>query len=152
MEQQSQDGLTYYTLHFTDGQKLVEVDYTFTDGYLVVAASRALMMEAVRIHQSGNSLAKSGEFHALLPQDQFTDVSALLYQNLAPVVGPIAQQLSPTQLQALQSLAAETKPSMVCAYGEESAIRVATNSKLFGLDLNTLALSTLMRMGERKAK
>jgi hypothetical protein len=84
----------------------------------------------------------------LLPQDQHADVSALLYQNLAPVVQPIMQQLSPSQLQSLQRLAAETKPSVVCAYGEPNAIRVASASRFFGLDLNTLALSTLMRMAQ----
>ncbi|HEY6254124.1 MAG TPA: hypothetical protein VI685_29570, partial [Candidatus Angelobacter sp.] len=141
-----QDGLTYYTLHFTDGQKPAEVDYTFTDGYLVLGPSRAMVMEAVRIHQSGNSLANSGTFHSLLPADHYANVSALLYQNLAPVLGPITQQLTPSQLQSWQALAAETKPSMVCAYGEEDAIRVASNSRFFGLDLNTLALSGLLKL------
>jgi len=146
LDQQEQDGLTYYTVHFTDGQKTAEVDYTFTDGYLVLGPSRALVMEAVRIHHSGNSLAKSGEFHALLPHDHYANVSALVYQNLAPVLGPITQQLTPEQLQSWQALAAETKPSMVCAYGEEDAIRVASNSRFFGLDLNTVALSALLRL------
>lgn len=146
LDKQEQDGLTYYTLNFNDGPKVAEVDYTFVDGYLVLGPSRAIVMEAVRTHQSGNSLAKSGEFHALLPADHYANVSALLYQNLAPVIGPIAQQLTPSQMQSLQSLAAETKPSMVCAYGEEDAIRVASNSRLFGLDLNTLALSMLLKL------
>jgi len=70
----------------------------------------------------------------------------LLYQNLAPVVGPVMSQLTPSQLQSLQQLAAESKPSVVCAYGEPNSIRVASNSRLFGLDLNTLTLSTLMKM------
>ena len=83
---------------------------------------------------------------ALLPRDEHPDVSAVLYQNLAPVIGPIAQQLSPSQLQSLRQLAAETKPSVVCAYGEDNTIRVATSSRLFGFDLNTLTLSTLLRV------
>jgi hypothetical protein len=103
-------------------------------------------MNAIAIHQNGNSLARSADFRALLPQDENPDVSAVLYQNLAPVIAPIANQLSPSQLQSLQQLAAETKPSVVCAYGEENAIRVATSSRLFGFDLNTLALSTLMKL------
>ncbi len=43
-------------------------------------------------------------------------------------------------MQSLQQIAAETKPSVVCAYGENNAIRVASSSRLFGFDLNTLAL------------
>jgi hypothetical protein len=56
------------------------------------------------------------------------------------------QQLTPSQLQSLQQLAAETKPSIVCAYGEESSIRVASTSRFFGLDLNTMALKSLLRL------
>jgi hypothetical protein len=81
-----------------------------------------------------------------LPKDQHADVSAVLYQNLAPVVGPIMNQLTPTQLQSLQQLAAETKPSVVCAYGDPQAITIASESRLFGLDLNTLTLSTLLKI------
>jgi hypothetical protein len=148
LEQASVNGLTYYTLRFTDGTKSGEINYTFTDGYMVLGPSRALVMNAVAVKQSGNSLARSSSFRSLLPQDQHADVSALVYQNLAPVVGPIMQQLSPSQLQSLQQLAAETKPSVVCAYGEPNSIRVASGSRFFGLDLNTLALSTLMRMAQ----
>jgi hypothetical protein len=148
LDQAATNGLTYYTVHFTDGLKTAEVHYTFTDGYMILAPSQALVMNAISLRQSGNSLSRSDAFRALLPQDQHADVSALLYQNLAPVVQPIMQQLSPSQLQSLQRLAAETKPSVVCAYGEPNAIRVASASRFFGLDLNTLALSTLMRMAQ----
>jgi hypothetical protein len=81
-----------------------------------------------------------------LPQDHHADVSGLIYQNLAPLVGPVMNQLSASQLQSLQQIAAESKPSVVCAYGEPNAIRVASNSRLFGLDLNTATLSTLLKM------
>ncbi len=146
LDQQAANGLTFSTIRSLDATKPFEVTYTFTDGYMILAPSRALVMNAIAIHQNGNSLAHSADFRALLPQDEHADVSAVLYQNLAPVIGPIAQQLTPSQLQSLQQLAAETKPSVVCAYGEDSAIRVATSSRLFGFDLNTLALSTLMNV------
>jgi len=105
-----------------------------------------LVMNAIAIHQNGNSLAHSADFRALLPQDEQADVSAVLYQNLAPVIQPIAQQLSASQLQSLKQIAAETKPSVVCAYGESNAIRVASSSRLFGFDLNTAALTALMNV------
>ena len=140
------DGITYHTLSFPEAGKLGGITYAFTDGYMILGPSQAMVMDAIHTHQSGNSLAKSGDFHKLLPQDQFTNVSALLYQNLAPVIGPVAQQLTPSQLQSLKAIAAETKPSLVCAYGEESSIRVASTSKYFGLDLNSLALSTLLKL------
>ncbi len=148
LDQQSANGLTFYTIRAIDATKPFEVTYTFTDGYIILAPNKALIMSAIAIHQNGNSLARSSDFRALLPQDEHADVSAVLYQNLAPVIGPIAQQLSPSQLQSLQQLAAESKPSVVCAYGEDNAIRVASSSRLFGMDLNTLALSTLMKIAQ----
>jgi hypothetical protein len=144
LEQNAANGLTFYTIRSTDATKPFEATYTFTDGYMILGPSRALVMNAIVIHQNGNSLAHSADFRALLPQDEQPDVSAVLYQNLAPVIQPIAQQLSPSQLQSLKQIAAETKPSVVCAYGESNAIRVASSSRLFGFDLNTAALTTLM--------
>jgi hypothetical protein len=148
LKQESVNGLTFYTIWPLNATNPVELTYTFTDGYMILGPSRALVMNAIAIHQNGNSLARSADFRALLPQDEHPDVSAVLYQNLAPVIAPIAGQLSPSQLQSLQQLAAETKPSVVCAYGEDNAIRVATSSRLFGFDLNTLALTTLMNATE----
>ena len=145
-DQETTNGQTFYTIRTLDATKPFEVTYTFTDGYMILGPSKAMVMNAIAIHQNGNSLVHSADFRALLPQDEHPDVSAVLYQNLAPVIGPIAPQLSPSQLQSLQQLAAETKPSVVCAYGEDNAIRVSTSSRLFGFDLNTLALSALMKV------
>ncbi len=146
LDQEAANGLTFYTIRSLDATKPFEVTYTFTDGYMILAPSRALVMNAITIHQNGNSLARSTGFRALLPQDEQANVSAVIYQNLAPVIGPIAQQLTPSQLQSIQQIAAEAKPSVVCAYGENNAIRVASSSRLFGFDLNTLALTTLMKV------
>jgi hypothetical protein len=146
LDQETASGLTFYTIRHLDATKPFEATYTFTDGYMILGPSRALVMNAIAIHQNGNSLARSADFRALLPQDEQADVSAVLYQNLAPVIGPIAQQLSASQLQSLKQIAAETKPSVVCAYGETNAIRVASSSRLFGFDLNTAALTTLMNV------
>jgi ferric-dicitrate binding protein FerR (iron transport regulator) len=146
LDQETANGLIFYTIRHLDATKPFEATYTFTDGYMILGPSKALVMNAIVIHQSGNSMAHSADFRALLPQDEQADVSAVLYQNLAPVIGPIAQQLSASQLQSLKQIAAETKPSVVCAYGEANAIRVASSSRLFGFDLNTAALTTLMNV------
>jgi len=146
LESEVSGGVTYYTLRFQDAGKPAEVDYTFSNGYIILAPSRALVMNAVQIHNSGNSISRSADFRALMPQDGQTDVSALVYQNLAPLLGPIAEQLTPEQRQVFGKLAADNKPSLVCAYGEDTDIRVASNSKFFGLDLNTLALTNLLKI------
>jgi len=73
------------------------------------------------------------------------NVSGLIYQNLAPAIGPIAKQLSPSQLQSMQTLAQNSEPSVICAYGDESQIELASNSKSLGLDLKSLAISSLLQ-------
>ena len=148
LSQETVDGLVYYTLRPQDGAGLNEIDYTFTNGYMILGPSRAMVMQALSIRQKGNSLAQSDGFKALLPHDDHANVSALLYQNLSPVLSPVMKQLSQSQMQSLQQLAAETKPSLVCAYGEKDSVRVASTSPFFGLDLNTLALSSLMRLAQ----
>ena len=44
--------------------------YTFANGYMIVAPNRALLLEALQTHDSGNSLARSAAFKALLPKMQ----------------------------------------------------------------------------------
>src|SRR5258707_215671 len=52
LEQEAVNGLTYYSLHFQDSAKSVQIDYTFVDGYLIVAPSRSLLLHAIYIHQN----------------------------------------------------------------------------------------------------
>ncbi len=151
LSQEASGGATFYTIHVSESRENYEIDYAFVDGYMVIAPSRALVMNAISIKQSGNSLSHSDSFRGLLPQDQHAEVSAVLYQNLAPTVRPIMGQLTPSQLQSLQQLAAETKPSVVCAYGDPQAITIVSASRLFGLDLNSLTLSTLMKIAHPAA-
>jgi hypothetical protein len=140
IQQSVQDGQTFYTIA-AHGQ---EIDYTYADGYLVAGPSVALVMKSLTVHHDGNSLARSAAFRTLLPQGPRLDYSAVLYQNLAPVIQPLAGQLSGTELQSLQTIAAGSKPSAVVAYGEPDKIEVQTSSKFFGFDLNTLALGALL--------
>ncbi len=147
IDQQTEDGITYYTLNGPRSAHNIQINYAFNDGYLIIGPSRALVKTAVQIHKNGNSLAKSANFRKLLPQDRNTNVSALLYQNISPVLSPLAQQLTPSQLQIFQQLAAESKPSAICAYGEENSILVASNTRFF--DLNTLALTSILKATER---
>jgi hypothetical protein len=135
-----QGGQTFYTIT-AHGQ---EVDYTFADGYLVAGPSVALVMKSLDVRNGGNSLSKSAAFRALLPEGKQLDYSAVAYQNLAPVLQPLAGELSGTELQSLQTIAAGSKPSAVVAYGGPDTIEVQTQSKFFGFDLNTLALGALL--------
>jgi FecR protein/Protein of unknown function (DUF3352)/Putative zinc-finger len=139
------NGRTFYVVRALDAKAInAEVDYTFADGYMIAAPSRALVLSALRTKANNDSLPRSAEFQSLLPTDQHANFSALFYQNLAPVIQPIASQLPASQLQALQEIAAGTKPTLICAYGEESSIEVASASKLFPFNLNQMAIGALV--------
>ena len=67
---------------------LIEVNYTFTKGYMIVGPSRALIEQALQYHDSGTSLNRSAKFTAGLPADGNANFSALVYHNLAPLLQP----------------------------------------------------------------
>jgi hypothetical protein len=137
---------TFYAVHDrTTG--LTPVHYTFADGYMILAPNRALLMEAMHTHATGNSLAHADAFKALLPKDENENYSAVAYQNLSPVLTPLLTQLSGKAAEALSSLAADSKPTAICAWGKESRIEVASDSRLFGFDF--LTLQTLINSGNR---
>jgi hypothetical protein len=136
-------GRTFYTIQPQGVGLATEYDYTFADGYLIVAPSRALLIAAIETHANGTSLARSASFRALLPSDNQANFSGMIYQNLSPILKPLASQLSSGQLAMLQQLAADSKPSVMCAYGESDRIEVASSGKL--LDLNP-AFPTLLHL------
>jgi hypothetical protein len=127
-------GRTFYTIQSQAAGLSTEYDYTFADGYLIMAPSRALLIAAIETHANGTSLARSASFRALLPSDNQANFSAMIYQNLSPILKPLASQLNSGQLALLQQLAADSKPSVMCAYGESDRIEMASSGKL--LDLN----------------
>jgi hypothetical protein len=136
-------GRTFYTLQSQGVGLSTEYDYTFADGYMIVAPSRALLLAALQTHANGTSLARSASFRALLPSDNQANFSAMIYQNLSPILKPLASQLTSGQLALLQQLAADAKPSVFCAYGESDRIELASSGKLF--DLNP-GLPTLIHL------
>jgi len=124
-------GRTFYTIQSQVGGLVIEYDYTFADGYMIMAPSRALLLASLQTHANGTSLARSASFRALLPSDNQANFSAMIYQNLSPILKPLASQLSSGQLALLQQLAVDTKPSVFCAYGESDRIEVASTGNLF---------------------
>jgi FecR protein/Putative zinc-finger len=143
LEQQQIGGRTFYTIHMLGPGLATECDYTFADGYMLLAPSRALLLAALDTHSDGSSLARSASFRSLLPSDNQANFSGMLYQNLSPILKPLASEVTSQQFSLLQQLAADSKPSVICAYGETDRIEVATNGKL--LDLNP-GMMTLFRL------
>jgi hypothetical protein len=120
------------------------VDYTFVDNYLVAAPDMGTISRAIQSREAGYMLAHSSAFQALLPNDGYTNFSAIFYHNIGPVVGPLAAQLkssgalTPQQQQSVDALTAYSAPGLIYAYGEPDRIVVASNTGFMGFDLGTL--------------
>lgn len=145
LEAEEVGGRTFHVLRGTP----LEIHYAFANGYLVAAPSRALVMRALETRDSGETLARSESFRALFPPDRDVNVSGLVYQNLAPMVrslleAPGVHALNDGQRRAVEGLTDGARPSILCAYGEPSAVRVAGLGAAFDLDTSELALPVLL--------
>ena len=133
----------YYTIS-SPNQPNYEIDYTFVDSYLIAGPDMGTISRAIQIRDAGYSLTHSSTFQALLPNDGYTNFSAIFYHNVGPVVGPVAERLKASgaltaqQLQSIDALTANSAPGMIYAYGEPSRITVASNTGFMGFDLGTL--------------
>jgi ferric-dicitrate binding protein FerR (iron transport regulator) len=120
-----------------------EVHYTYANGYLVAAPSRALLEQSIKNREAGNTLVRSARFMSALPQDGNTNFSALLYHDLAPLMQPLAERmknsggadLTEEQRQMLGSIDANAPPTLAYAYAQGDRITLAANTEggAFGL-------------------
>ncbi|HEY8148070.1 MAG TPA: FecR family protein, partial [Vicinamibacteria bacterium] len=152
LESEDVGGQAYHVIR---GARLpVELHYALAEGYLVAAPSRALVMRALQTRASGDTLARSASFRALFPPDRDVNVSGLLYQNLGPMVrslldAPGAGALTADQRRSFDGLTQDTRPTVLCAYGEPSAVRVAGLGGVFELDTSDLVLPMLLERVRR---
>ena len=131
------NGQQYYTIRDqVTGAALAQ--YTYADGFMIVAPERAQLIDALRTHADGNSLARSAAFRALLPHDASENYSAIVYQNLKPALSPLLSQFSGEAADTLRKLASDSRPTVICAWGQDNRIEAATDSRLFGFDFLTL--------------
>lgn len=132
---------TFYTIQCQKPK--VGFDYTFEDGYVVAAPTRALLERSLQQRESGVSLASHPKFRDLLGQDGQVNVSAFFYQNLQPVLES-AGKLVPEEMKKnqnqIQNLILGQGPTLIYAYAEEDRILFASSSTSpLGLNLQTLA-------------
>ena len=137
-------GRTYYSIRSDFG---LEVHYTYANGYLIAAPSRVLLEQSVSNREAGNTLARSARFMSSLPQDGNTNFSAILYHDLAPLMGPLAErmknmggEMSDKDRQAFGSIDANAPPTLAYAYSQGDRITIAANTEggAFGLSPATL--------------
>jgi hypothetical protein len=125
-------GRTFYTLKSIDFG--LEMSYTYSNGYLIAGPSRALIDRAVKYHDQGYTLLHSPRFVAALPEDKQANFSALIYQNLAPVlsgiakrVGGVTNSLPEEQRRNFSSLVGG--PVLAYAYAQGDHISFALNGE-----------------------
>lgn len=144
-EKSDDSGRTNYTLRSSDFG--VEVNFTYTNGYMIVAPSRALVDRAVQLRDAGSSLLHSSKFIAGLPPDGNANFSAVFYHNLAPLVQPFASKIASSvdnlpkgSQEAVKAMAADMPPTLAYAYAQGDSITFAANTDggPFGLSPATL--------------
>ena len=141
--QQQVGSRTYYTLR--SARSTLEMDYSFVDGYLVAASSSALLTRAIDQRGAGYTLTRSAQFKSLLAPDGYSNFSAIFYQNIGSVLGPLmdtlrpAGSLTPDQQRSLDALRANSGPSLIYAYGQPDRVEIASTGSFFGLNLDMLA-------------
>ena len=138
----------FYAVHDQTLGHIV-AQYTFANGYMIFAPDRALLIEALQTQANGVSLSRSAAFKASLPRDDNENYSAIAYQNLGPVLTPLLSQLSGESAETIRQLAADARPTTICAWGKDSRIEAASDSHLFGFDF--LTLGTLIHSGNKQA-
>lgn len=122
-------GRTFYSL---TGTKLpAEIHYTYWAGYMILAPSRAMLMEAIQNHDSGNSLLRSAAFRSQLPADGHDYASGFVYQNIQAMTNSLP-------VDVLKQTAVNTLPSLVCIYGEPDRI-VMSSQGVPGVNVASMA-------------
>ena len=130
-------GQTFYSLRREgiDGQFV----FSFVDGYLVAAPSQALIATAIEQRNSGVSLATSSAFRALLPDNGYTNCSALVYRDLGSLIGALPAEMI-GELEFADALSDDLSQGLVCIFGADDRITAsATGGSLVGL-ASTLGL------------
>ena len=148
-KQFEEGGITYNTLQIPSGQKTTEIGYAFADGFLVVASSRETLAKAIQRHRSGDSLAKSAKYLALLPPGHLAQVSGVFYEDPVAMAALNMQRISPEMAAAFSQPGTESPAALICAYGEESALREVSRSGGadvgVGLIVAAIAIPNLLR-------
>ncbi|MGB7722587.1 MAG: hypothetical protein WBL65_21990, partial [Bryobacteraceae bacterium] len=146
--QETDDGRTWYMLAAAVPNLLTEAHYTFADGYLIAAPTRALVARALQVKATGASITRSAQFLSMEPRDGHVNFSAVIYQNLGTTLAPLAGLLSAfggagrgpqIPLQDLGNL----KPSLIAAYGEPDRITIASNKNVLGKSVTDLLSGNL---------
>ena len=149
LKRHEREGFAYYTVTIPTSREATEINYAIADGYLLVAPKADTLMDAMRFHQEGGSLARTSSFQGALPPGRSADASALVYQNLGPLLEIFLQRISPELARMAGNSGEKTPPSASVVYAEESSIRQFSGSSGFDagavMIVSAIAIPNLMR-------
>jgi len=133
---------TFYTVKSDVG---LEVNYTYANGYLVAAPTRALLEQSLRNREVGNTLVRSARFLSSLPQDGNANFSAILYHDLAPLMQTLSERMknvggTDQERQKLAMFDASAPPTLAYAYAQGVRITFAANTEGGAFGLNPASL------------
>jgi hypothetical protein len=131
-EKVEENGQTYYKLRSLDLG--FEVNYTYANGYMIVAPTKAMLQLALQYRESGTTLLKSQRFLSALPADSNANFSAIFYHDLSSLVQPLANSgvgnnLPEAQRKALAAFAVDAPPTLAYAYAQGDRITIAANTE-----------------------
>ncbi len=130
IDRQQVGPLLYYDVRLEGPGKPFHFTYLYTDGFLLAGANRAVIDRALLIRQSGMSLTSSSKFRALLPRSSRVNFSAMLYGTAGGLLGGGDNGIPAT---------------LVCAYGGDDRIEIASNTGVFDSVWRQLAELSFLR-------
>jgi hypothetical protein len=140
-------GMTVYSLSKTDSP--LNIEYAYANGYMIIAPDRSLIYSAKQFQEARYTLVSSPDFVRSLPQDNNVNLSAIFYQNLAPMLNaiissPVGESLgniSPEAGDSAKKLIGGATPMLVTLSAGPGQLTLASGGDLesFWLNLGTLA-------------
>jgi hypothetical protein len=137
------------------------VHFVFDGGYLLAGPSRGLLDRTLQNRAAGITLTDSAAFLDLLPHDGEVNFSGVVYQNMAPILGPLSSTLEtlgtlPDEQRAMiQAMASEARPGLALIYGfpERIVLTSSTEGGLFSSMMDQLSGATgLLSMQQSLAR
>jgi hypothetical protein len=134
LSSESVSGRTYYNIKIPGLP--TSIHYTFWAGYMILAPTRALVLEAIQIHDGSDTLARSERFRSQLPSDGRDYTSGFVYQNFQGITNALPVQKFGTITGAL--------PTLICLYGEADHIVLSSRGMLATDIVNLAGLAGMM--------
>jgi type II secretory pathway pseudopilin PulG len=149
--ERQEDGVTFNTLTTPSANgTTTEINYFFMDKYMVITTNHELAQDAVRVHRSGESLAKSSQIAAATNGP--AKASALVYQNVGSMFASMLKQMPADAVGVLPKFlnSGDSKPNIFLAYADDTTLRATTSTNIptdasIGLIAAAIAIPNLLR-------